>query len=75
MTKEDRVVMLAMEKYGGSFVVALSKALAYADENNFRRIKEAFPELWFRYSAAAKGEVARAHIETHPTAEFRDDNT
>ena len=50
----DLEVFLAMENFGGAFVVALSKAGRLADEDNVRRIKEAWPEYWFRYSALAK---------------------
>ncbi len=50
MNEQDKTVLINMEKYGGSFVKALAKAAMHADENNLRRLREAFPDYWFRYS-------------------------
>ena len=47
---ERYTVATNMVRYGGSFVVALGKALILSDEENERRIKEAFPEYWGKYS-------------------------
>ena len=38
-----------MRQYGGSFVKLLGELLIHADEDNTRRIKEAFPEYWEKY--------------------------
>lgn len=42
-----------MQKYGGSFARAMSEAFRRADLENFRRLKEAFPELWDQYTQMA----------------------
>jgi len=42
-------VATAMIKYGGSFVRNLGEALACADINNQRKIKETWPEYWAQY--------------------------
>ena len=39
----------AMKVFGGSFVVALSDAMRRADQDNLRRLKDAFPEYWKQY--------------------------
>jgi len=39
-----------MEQHGGGFVRALATAYRFADPDNRRRIKSAFPEIWERYS-------------------------
>ena len=56
LTEQDRSVTIAatMIKYGGGFVAALGRALQCADKDNTRRIKEAFPEYWNRYSEIAE---------------------
>lgn len=43
---EKHTVQEMMQKFGGSFVQALGVALTRADDNNTRRIKEAFPDYW-----------------------------
>lgn len=50
MRDEDLKTIEAMEKYGGSFVVALAQAARRADKNNLERIKLAFPEYWQQYT-------------------------
>ena len=50
MNEKTHYVLLTMEKYGGAFVKALAEAFRRADPHNFRRLKEAFPELWERYT-------------------------
>ncbi len=54
MSEEDRKTIDAMLGYGGSFVVALSEAAFRADENNYARLKAAFPEIWAKYSSMAE---------------------
>ena len=45
----DHRIVEAMSKYGGSFAKAIAKAALLADENNYNKLKAAFPELWERY--------------------------
>ena len=47
---EDWWTAEAMRRRGGSFVRALGEAFAHADTDNMRRIKEAWPEYWAKYS-------------------------
>lgn len=46
---EKLTVWRNMRQYGGNFVRLLGEALIYADPDNTRRIKEAWPEYWDRY--------------------------
>ena len=52
-TPSDPDIITAMKRYGGSFASSLAVAARYADSENLARIKEAFPELWARYSEMA----------------------
>lgn len=54
MADEDLKVVEAMEKYGGSFVVALAQAARRADANNLAKIKATWPEYWQQYLEMAK---------------------
>lgn len=57
-TKDESIIIAAaMIEHGGGFVIALGKALQYADSENVRRIKDAFPEYWNRYAELAKMDV------------------
>lgn len=47
-------VIHAMKRWGGSFVKALAEAMAWADDDNFEKLKQAFPEYWARYTAVAE---------------------
>ncbi len=40
-----------MSVYGGSFVKALAVAARMADNENYSKLKAAFPELWDSYAA------------------------
>lgn len=53
----DLEVIRAMRKYGGSFVSALADAAIVADGHNLRRIKEAFQDIWGRYTAFAEDDA------------------
>lgn len=54
MAKEDDLDMLeAMERIGGDFVKALAKAAGRADVHNYRKLEEAFPEIWKDYREKA----------------------
>lgn len=46
----DWDVVRTMERFGGSFAVALAGACHRADPENLARIKAAFPELWTKYA-------------------------
>ncbi len=70
MKTEDWKTLEAMRRYGGGFVHALATAAMHADDNNYAKLKAAFPELWLQYSATA---VAAAIVETHPMAEYQKD--
>lgn len=48
-TELEYAVVDAMEKYGGSFVVALANAMRHADLTNFIKLKLAFNDYWFKY--------------------------
>ena len=54
MNDHDLEVIEAMEKYGGSFVVALAGAFRRADATNLAKLKAAFPEYWEQYTEMAK---------------------
>ena len=54
MNDLDLKTIEAMERYGGSFVVALAQAAHRADKNNLERIKVAFPEYWQQYTEMAE---------------------
>ena len=48
--EEERLLVAEMmTRYGGSFCKALGETLYRADDNNMRRIKQAFPEYWKQY--------------------------
>lgn len=51
--QETRLVSKAMIKFGGDFVGYLGKALIQADDDNVRRIYDAFPEYWQKYHKLA----------------------
>lgn len=53
-------VLDAMEEFGGGFVRHLAAAWRRADEDNFRRLKAAFPHYWDQYTAVAQQQRARA---------------
>ncbi len=50
----DYYTINAMIKYEGSFVEALGKACQCADGENLKKLKEAFPEYWTKYTELAK---------------------
>jgi len=53
MDDEERRVVAAMKKYGGSFVVALAEAFERADMQNFAKLRATFPEYWGQYEKMA----------------------
>lgn len=53
MSADDMKVIEAMQRYGGSFVIALAQAARRADPTNLAKLKEAFPEYWQQYTQMA----------------------
>ena len=49
MTREDKAIVRAMGKFGGSFAQSIAQAAWSADTANYAKIKAAFPELWIQY--------------------------
>ena len=49
MTTHDLRIVDAMSQYGGSFAKAIANAAKYADNDNYNKLMQAFPELWERY--------------------------
>lgn len=49
-------VIAAMEKYGGSFVVALAGAFRTADAHNFIKLKTTFRGYWDQYAKMVESE-------------------
>lgn len=56
MNEEEYKVVDKMEQCGGSFVKHLAILFRLADEENFKELKNAFPEYWERYKKLAKSE-------------------
>ena len=54
MTEEEIKVVEIMEKYGGSFVKALTRCFWQADQNNFIKLKSAFIDYWIEYDRMAR---------------------
>ena len=54
MTDKEFEVVETMTKYGGSFVKALAECYHRADNNNFIKLKIAFPEYWKQYEEMSK---------------------
>jgi len=52
-SEEDYKIVEAMEKYGGSFVKALSQCFYSADYINYKKLKDAFPNYWEQYKKIA----------------------
>lgn len=46
---ERKVVSANMEKYGGSFVQHLGRAVRKADPINLDKIQNTWPDLWSKY--------------------------
>lgn len=53
MTEEEYKIVTAMSVWGGGFVKGLANLMKLADHNNFKRLKNAFPEYWEQYSKMA----------------------
>ena len=53
--KEKGLVIIGMERDGGSFIVSLAQALRHADPFNARKIKNAFNNEWNQYKKIGEG--------------------
>lgn len=53
MSDQDLRVIECMERYGGSFVVALAQAARRADATNLAKIKETWANYWQQYTQMA----------------------
>lgn len=61
MTHDEKLeVIRAMQQTGGSFVSALAEAWLRADEDNSKRIQDAFPDYIARYRAIGIADRRRA---------------
>jgi hypothetical protein len=58
MKPTDHELALAMERHGGHFARRLALAYMAADEDNRRKLAEAFRELFNRYIDAVPKEAA-----------------
>lgn len=56
MSEADLTVIEAMERYGGSFVVALAQCARRADATNLAKLKETFADYWQQYTEMAKND-------------------
>jgi hypothetical protein len=55
----DDAVVAAMERYGGSFVVALAACWRRADDENRRTLRGAFTATWANYAELAERAAGR----------------
>jgi pyruvate/2-oxoacid:ferredoxin oxidoreductase beta subunit len=53
---ENYEVIEAMEKFGGSFIQALAQCYNTADQINFIKLRDAFPEYWEEFKKMASKE-------------------
>ena len=56
MTDQDRMIIEAMQKRGGSFIQRLAAAFIAADPENKGKLKGAFEHEFNRYLAIAEAE-------------------
>ena len=49
LSQRELDVLRTMERDGGSFVSHLAKAWMFADDDNERKLRMAFPEYWEEY--------------------------
>lgn len=59
MNEKEYVVVEKMQVYGGGFVKALAECFRCADNVNFRKLREAFPEYWENYEAMVSEDLKR----------------
>ena len=56
-------ILTTMKNYGGSFASALAQAACLADDDNYRRLVKAFPELWAQNAEMAQDLTRRSNNE------------
>lgn len=56
MIDEKNKVSESMRKMGGSFAQKLGEALAVADSENTKKIKDTWPEMWEKYLAFSEAD-------------------
>lgn len=54
MNEQDYYTVIAMKRFGGSFVVKLAELAERADENNLQIIKFTWSEYWLDYQEKGK---------------------
>jgi hypothetical protein len=54
MTESELETLFAMEREGGGFVRRLALAWLFADQENFEKLRAAFPEYWAKYAAVGR---------------------
>ena len=60
MTPGEKFVMIrTMQTYGDNFTVALAECMTLADERNFLKLCNAFPEYVDKYTKIARGEMVQ----------------
>jgi hypothetical protein len=52
-------IIVAMERYGGSFAKSLAVCFRKADPINFEKLRLTFPELWEEYRQLAQRDEER----------------
>lgn len=62
MDEKDYEVVMAMQKYGGSFVQHLGILAMHADPRNLQLIKDTWTEYWLNYEQMAKADKERSKI-------------
>ena len=72
-TPSDMEVIEQMERFGGSFVVALAGAARKADYSNRRTIKKSFYLIWGKYFELAKTGNKKFATFVPSTGDRRDD--
>ena len=59
----DYPIIEAMKKYGGGFVKTLAELCWHADQENYRKIKKAWPEYFEQYAKMADQEERDKNIK------------
>ncbi len=59
MNEKDHATVMAMQKYGGSFVQHLGILAMHADHNNLALIKKTWSLYWGQYERMAEQDAKR----------------
>ncbi len=62
-TTDKHHILKTMQNYGGGFASALAQAAMRADDNNYWRLKNAFPEIWAQTAEIAQRLTRRTNNE------------